>query len=154
MNYEKLNLYLAHFGKNISEFYKEINDKYTPIKNNRNHILDFEDLLLLTQKLLANIEVQNNLSEKFKYIMIDEYQDTNETQYNIFMPILKNLTTGNLFVVGDEKQSIYMFREAEVELFYQTQKEVQEKDNPGKFTRAAAFIQIGSQYSIIYKRVI
>ncbi|MCW8849165.1 MAG: UvrD-helicase domain-containing protein, partial [Melioribacteraceae bacterium] len=129
-NYEKLNLYLASFGKNIAGFYKEINEKYTYKKLQKSY-LDFEDLLLLTQKLLANSEIQNALSEKYKYIMIDEYQDTNETQYNIFMPILKNLTTGNLFVVGDEKQSIYMFREAEVALFYQTQKEVQEMDAPG-----------------------
>ena len=129
-DYEKLNLYLADFGKNVSQFYNEINERYT-LKKQLKSYLDFEDLLLLTQKLLENIEVQNNLSEKYKYIMIDEYQDTNETQYNIFMPILKNLTKGNLFVVGDEKQSIYMFREAEVELFYQTQKEFKGKGNPG-----------------------
>ena len=128
-DFEQLNLYLAIFGKNIAQFYIEINERYTNKKQLKSY-LDFEDLLLLTQKLLSNIEVRNALSEKYKYIMIDEYQDTNETQYNIFMPILKNLSVGNLFVVGDEKQSIYMFREAEVELFYQTQREIQDKDNP------------------------
>lgn len=56
--------------------------------------------------------------------MIDEYQDTNEIQYNIFMPVLKHLQTGNLFVVGDEKQSIYMFRDAELEVFNKTKREI------------------------------
>ncbi|MCB9219721.1 MAG: UvrD-helicase domain-containing protein [Ignavibacteriales bacterium] len=123
-DYEKLNYTLANFGKDITTFYKEINEKYI-LKKHQKSYLDFEDLLLLTQELLQKQEVKDELSEKYKYIMIDEYQDTNETQYNIFMPILKNLKTGNLFVVGDEKQSIYMFREAEVELFQQTKKEIE-----------------------------
>jgi ATP-dependent helicase/nuclease subunit A len=129
-NYENLNKDLAIFGKDIINFYKEINECYTNKKNQKS-FLDFEDLLLLTQKLLKKTEVKESLSEKFKYIMIDEYQDTNDTQYNIFMPILKNLSAGNLFVVGDEKQSIYMFREAEVELFNQTKKEIETKETKG-----------------------
>ena len=127
-NYKVLNKELAIFGKEIIKFYQEINERYTHKKNQKS-FLDFEDLLLLTQKLLSKTDVKELLSEKFKYIMIDEYQDTNETQYNIFMPILKNLSTGNLFVVGDEKQSIYMFREAEVELFNQTKKEIETKES-------------------------
>jgi len=127
-DYESLNKYLAKFGKEITEFYTQINERYTNKKQQKSY-LDFEDLLLRTQHLLNKTEVKEALSEKFKYIMIDEYQDTNETQYNIFMPILKNLSTGNLFVVGDEKQSIYMFREAEVELFNQTKKEIENKEN-------------------------
>ncbi len=126
-NFEILNKDLAVFGRDITKFYQEINERYTAKKNQKS-FLDFEDLLLLTQKLLNETDVKELLSEKFKYIMIDEYQDTNETQYNIFMPILKNLSTGNLFVVGDEKQSIYMFREAEVELFNQTKKEIETKE--------------------------
>lgn len=125
-NYLSLNKDLANFGKQITDFYIEINKRYSNKKLSKSY-LDFEDLLLLTQKLLSNYEVKNALSKKYKYIMIDEYQDTNETQYNIFMPILKNLSTGNLFVVGDEKQSIYMFREAEVELFNQTKREIETK---------------------------
>ena len=127
-NFKELNKALAIFGKEIIKFYQEINERYTHKKNQKS-FLDFEDLLLLTQKLLSKTEVKELLSDKYKYIMIDEYQDTNETQYNIFMPILKNLSTGNLFVVGDEKQSIYMFREAEVELFNQTKKEIETKES-------------------------
>lgn len=127
-DYEQLNNILAEFGKELTSFYNEINERYTNKKQLKSY-LDFEDLLLVTQDLLTNEEVKNALSEKYKYIMIDEYQDTNETQYNIFMPILKNLTSGNLFVVGDEKQSIYMFREAEVELFNQTKREIKSKED-------------------------
>ncbi len=125
---EKLNFDLAKFGKEISQFYKEINSKYT-IKKQQKSFLDFEDLLLFTQKLVMKKEVKNALAEKYKYIMIDEYQDTNEIQYNIFMPILNNLDTGNLFIVGDEKQSIYMFREAEVELFDKTKNRIKGDNN-------------------------
>ncbi len=57
--------------------------------------------------------------------MIDEYQDTNEIQYNIFLPILDQLKKGNLFVVGDEKQSIYMFRDAELEVFDLTKQNIE-----------------------------
>ena len=60
-----------------------------------------------TQKLLLLDDVKKYLSDKFSYLMVDEYQDTNELQYNIFMPILDNLKKGNLFVVGDEKQAIF-----------------------------------------------
>ena len=123
-NYKLLNKELAKFGLTLIEFYKEIFQRYTTKKTQKAY-LDFEDILLYAQKLLSNPEVQNALSDKYKYIMVDEYQDTNEIQYNIFMPILKNLQTGNLFVVGDEKQSIYMFREAEVEIFRKTKKEIE-----------------------------
>ena len=64
--------------------------------------------------------------------MIDEYQDTNELQYEIFMPILDHLRSGNLFVVGDEKQSIYLFRNAELEIFERTKNEIQSMDKDGE----------------------
>lgn len=64
--------------------------------------------------------------------MIDEYQDTNELQYNIFLPILNELRTGNLFVVGDEKQSIYRFRDAELEVFRKTNNDIRTVNDEGK----------------------
>lgn len=122
-NHEKQNLALAKFGKEISNFYLEILEDYTDKKHQKAY-LDFEDLLLLTQNLLINGDVKEQISQKFKFIMVDEYQDTNEVQYNILMPILRNLDSGNLFVVGDEKQSIYKFREAEVRIFNQTKQDI------------------------------
>ncbi|MCX6174026.1 MAG: UvrD-helicase domain-containing protein [Ignavibacteriales bacterium] len=114
---------LARIGKAFLKFFNSTNKLYADKKKQKGY-LDFEDLLIFTQQVLQREEVQTYLREKFRYIMIDEYQDTNELQYEIFMPILDNLRSGNLFVVGDEKQSIYMFRNAELEVFNKTKKEI------------------------------
>ncbi len=114
---------LARIGRTYLKIFNSINKLYTDRKKQKGY-LDFEDLLIFTQHVLQREEVQTYLREKFRYIMIDEYQDTNELQYEIFMPILDNLRSGNLFVVGDEKQSIYMFRNAELEVFNKTKKEI------------------------------
>ncbi|MBI5808663.1 MAG: UvrD-helicase domain-containing protein [Ignavibacteriales bacterium] len=122
---------LARIGKAYLNIFSNTNKLYTDRKKQKGY-LDFEDLLIFTQQVLQREEVQAYLREKFRYIMIDEYQDTNELQYEIFMPILDNLRSGNLFVVGDEKQSIYMFRNAELEVFNKTKKEIQETEKVGK----------------------
>ncbi|MCX7797851.1 MAG: UvrD-helicase domain-containing protein [Melioribacter sp.] len=124
----ELHFELAKFGKNFIDIYKYVHNSYTDKKNQRGY-LDFEDILLYTQKIIHNDDVLFYLRNKYKYIMIDEYQDTNELQYQIFMPILDDLKRGNLFVVGDDKQSIYMFRDAELEIFNRTKEEV-EKSYP------------------------
>ncbi|NOX17694.1 MAG: UvrD-helicase domain-containing protein [Chlorobi bacterium] len=89
-------------------------------------LLDYEDLLLKANEIIKRAEVREALNNKYRFIMIDEYQDTNEIQYDIVMPILENLRSGNLFVVGDEKQSIYRFRGAEPEVYEKTKKEIGE----------------------------
>ena len=79
-----------------------------------NNALDFDDLLMETRNLLAsNKEVLEYLSGRFHYILVDEFQDTNGVQYEI----VKLLSTvhGNLFVVGDDDQSIYGWRGAKIE---------------------------------------
>jgi len=80
---------------------------------NKNNLVDFDDLLLLTYKILDEFpEVAENYSRKYQYIMVDEYQDTNDIQ----MQILKKLCTthNNICVVGDDDQSIYGFRGANI----------------------------------------
>lgn len=114
---------LAEFGKIFAEVYSGIISVYSEKKKHKSY-LDFEDILIFAETLLTKEEVRKALSERFSFIMIDEYQDTDELQYNIFMPILDNLKKGNLFVVGDEKQSIYMFRDAELEIFSKTKNEI------------------------------
>lgn len=95
--------------KEIAKIYKE----YQKSLKNAN-ALDFDDILLLTVKLLKeNEKILEKYQKKFKYIMVDEYQDTNRVQYE-----LVKLLSGyynNLCVVGDDDQSIYKFRGAAIE---------------------------------------
>ncbi|MBU1019856.1 MAG: UvrD-helicase domain-containing protein [Firmicutes bacterium] len=79
-----------------------------------NNLLDFEDLIVLTIKLLKeHQDVREYYQEKFKYVLIDEFQDTNNVQYDLVSLLLgKNQ---NIFIVGDEDQSIYAFRGANIE---------------------------------------
>ena len=125
-NHSEIELELAKFGQIFIHFFNKTLELYTEKKREAGY-LDYEDILLFTQNILQIEDVRKALSEKFKYIMIDEYQDTNELQYKIFLPILDNLKSGNLFVVGDEKQSIYMFRDAELEIFNKTKYEITER---------------------------
>jgi ATP-dependent helicase/nuclease subunit A len=122
---------LAELGLMFIELFTASLSAYEKRKNNYAY-LDFEDILIKTMEIISNDDVKQKLSSKFKYIMIDEYQDTNELQYNIFLPILNELHTGNLFVVGDEKQSIYRFRDAELEVFRKTNNDIQTVNNEGK----------------------
>ena len=76
-----------------------------------NNLVDFDDLLLLTYKILNNNDdLAEEISEKYKYIMVDEYQDTNEIQLLLLKKLCK--THNNICVVGDDDQSIYGFRGA------------------------------------------
>jgi ATP-dependent helicase/nuclease subunit A len=122
-NHREIELLLAQFGKIIFYFFQKTAEFYEKKKREKGY-LDYEDMLLYSKKVLSDSGVQHALSENFKYVMIDEYQDTNELQYQIFLPILDFLKKGNLFVVGDEKQSIYMFRDAELEVFSNTKRDI------------------------------
>ncbi len=78
-----------------------------------NNLVDFDDLLSLTYKiLLENDDLREEISNKYQYIMVDEYQDTNELQYQL----LKLLASehNNICVVGDDDQSIYGWRGANI----------------------------------------
>ena len=88
--------------------YKEYNERL--IKSNS---MDFDDLLMKTNELLNNHpEVLAKYQEKFKYILVDEYQDTNNSQYLIVKALSDRYQ--NICVVGDDAQSIYSFRGANI----------------------------------------
>ncbi|MBL7758223.1 MAG: UvrD-helicase domain-containing protein, partial [Chitinophagaceae bacterium] len=88
----------------------------------KNGAMDFDDLLLKFYELLRNVpECLSKYQRKFKYILIDEYQDTNPAQYEIIK--LLGAMHENVCVVGDDAQSIYSFRGATIENILQFQKD-------------------------------
>ena len=94
--------------KQIAEVFAEY-EKYL----SENNLVDFDDLIALTYKLLdENPDLAKATSEKYQYIMIDEYQDTNELQLKLLQKLCT--THNNLCVVGDDDQSIYGWRGAHI----------------------------------------
>jgi DNA helicase-2/ATP-dependent DNA helicase PcrA len=78
-----------------------------------NNALDFDDLLIKTVRLLRDVdEVREKYNNKFRYILVDEYQDTNSLQFALIS--LTTQKTQNIAVVGDEDQSIYKWRGADI----------------------------------------
>ncbi len=95
--------------------YKKVAKIYALYQANieENNLVDFDDLLMLTYKILdEHEELRKETSNRYKYIMVDEYQDTNELQFRL----LEHLCSehGNLCVVGDDDQSIYGWRGANI----------------------------------------
>ncbi len=113
-------------GKNLLQTPEELNlgidsplkeklaEVYSRYQNSlyKNNALDFDDLLMLTVKIFQNFpKILQKYQKKFTYILVDEYQDTNQAQY-LLLSLLG--THHNLFVVGDDAQSIYKFRGSDI----------------------------------------
>ena len=97
----------------LDELLRRFGSLYEQLKRERGAV-DFDDLELLARELLAErAGVRAAWSDRFELLMVDEFQDTNQRQ----LGILEALDRGNLFTVGDELQSIYGFRHADVSLF-------------------------------------
>ncbi|MGD9761026.1 MAG: ATP-dependent helicase [Candidatus Izemoplasmatales bacterium] len=80
----------------------------------KNNLVDFQDLLVLVLELFQkHPDVLKKYQEKFEYILVDEFQDTNDLQYEIVHMLAVNHR--NLFIVGDEDQSIYAFRGSNIQ---------------------------------------
>ena len=105
-NAEIEKFFQSEMEKIAYEVYLEYN-----VKLKKNNSVDFDDLLWLPVKLFKeNTDVLEHYQDKFQYILIDEYQDTNEVQYKLVKLLAEKYR--NLFVVGDPDQSIYQFRGA------------------------------------------
>lgn len=103
------------------DFFIRLYEQYEEYKNNCG-LIDFDDMLVLTLRgLQANPKVVQSLQETYKYIQVDEYQDTNNVQSQIIYLIAGE--NGNLAVVGDDDQSIYGFRAATPEIMLSFKKQ-------------------------------
>jgi DNA helicase II / ATP-dependent DNA helicase PcrA len=101
----------------------------------RQHVLDYDDLLLYWAQMMAEPSIAADIAERFDHVLVDEYQDTNRLQASILLA-LKPSGVG-LTVVGDDAQSIYSFRAATVRNIL---------DFPGHFTPPAEIVTLDRNY--------
>ena len=110
-------LFASDFRKQARDFYQQkVADVYEYYERElrKNNALDFDDLLLVAVKLLqSNEAVLDKYSKRFRYVMIDEYQDTNHDQYLLAKLLASHWK--NIAVVGDADQSIYAWRGADIQ---------------------------------------
>jgi ATP-dependent helicase/nuclease subunit A len=115
----------------LDELLQGYGSAYEQLKRERATV-DFDDLELLARELLDEHEsVRQAWADRFELVMVDEFQDTNARQ----LGILEALQRGNLFTVGDELQSIYGFRHADVSLFRARRAELRELGGSLQLTR-------------------
>jgi len=99
-----------YFLSEVEKIAKQIYFEYEKVLK-KNNVVDFDDLLKLPVDLfMKNKDILERYQDKYKYILIDEYQDTNEVQYKLVK--LLSSKYRNIFVVGDQNQAIYGFRQA------------------------------------------
>lgn len=100
--------YMDYYKRNVGEVYSLYEKKLK-----ENNALDFDDLILKTVELLeSDEEVRNYYKDKFEYVFVDEYQDTNASQYKLIRLFCRE--NPNITVVGDNDQSIYKWRGADI----------------------------------------
>lgn len=111
-------------GDSWEQMVQKVYRKYQE-KLQKSNALDFDDLIMVTVKMLQkNRQVLQKYQERLSYILVDEYQDTNMAQYTLVQLLAGG--QGNICVVGDEDQSIYAFRGADIRNILEF-----EKDFPG-----------------------
>ena len=108
LQYREENVGVSFRNKRIADAYEEYQKRLK-----KNNALDFDDLLMLTVELFhSHDEVLANYQNRFRYIIVDEYQDTNNAQFELVKLLADR--NRNLCVVGDDDQSIYRFRGANI----------------------------------------
>ena len=101
--------YTVYYLKMLEEFERRYDEK-----KRENRVIDFADMEHIAVRILKNEEAAEILRKRFKFIFVDEYQDTNNIQEHLISRVAR---ADNVFRVGDVKQSIYKFRQAEPEIF-------------------------------------
>ena len=111
-----------YFSKNCAEdIFRKIFASYEQRKRNA-RLIDFDDMLSYTWELLTKRpDILEAWQKKFRYILVDEFQDINRLQYDILRLLAQ--PENNLFIVGDDDQSIYRFRGAKPEIMLNFQKD-------------------------------
>ncbi|MBM7571490.1 helicase-exonuclease AddAB subunit AddA [Aquibacillus albus] len=127
--------------KQLTVLVKEFRQEYTKLKKEK-ALVDFSDLehhalnILLDDTSTPDMNkpsaVALEMRKNYTEILVDEYQDTNLVQETLISLISDQEGNGNMFMVGDVKQSIYRFRHAEPSLFIEKYKRFSDQDNPGK----------------------
>lgn len=114
---------LNDFKEILWEILEKINTQYLKLKKEEN-IYQFDDIIKLVIEILENKVICQEIKNKYQEILIDEYQDTNDFQ-NYF---INKISNNNLFLVGDIKQSIYGFRNANPDNFQKLQLEFEQNN--------------------------
>lgn len=107
---DKEHIECRNFTNELEQLYLE----FQTYKKSRD-MMDYDDILIYFYELLQNSIIQNRISNSYKYVMVDEYQDTNDLQEKIIIKLCQN--NNNIAVVGDDYQSIYGFRGSNVNNF-------------------------------------
>jgi ATP-dependent exoDNAse (exonuclease V) beta subunit len=111
--------------------------------------LDFLDLLMRARSLvLENDEVRREFQARFRYILVDEFQDTDPLQASLLLALASDdrgrVRPGALFIVGDPKQSIYRFRRADVGIYHEICEQLVERDGATRVTLRTSFRSVPS----------
>ncbi len=114
---------LIRVTRSLLAVYDEVQRAYEQHKIQAGQ-LDFDDLQIKVRNLLQQESIHEQFAERYPYIMVDEYQDTNQLQYEILKPLVSDFKSGNLLIVGDQNQSIYRFRGADVRVFNKTRDDI------------------------------
>ena len=101
--------YTVYYLRMLEEF-----ERRYDAKKREKRVIDFADMEHIAVRILKNDEAADTLRRRFRFIFVDEYQDTNNIQENLISRVAR---PDNVFRVGDVKQSIYKFRQAEPEIF-------------------------------------
>ncbi|MCL2759836.1 MAG: UvrD-helicase domain-containing protein, partial [Treponema sp.] len=151
----------AGFTISIMNLLTELQNIYL-VKKRAEGVLTFRDVASLSRTILIEQkDIRQSEKETFKTIMIDEFQDNNELQKDILfllaenlnkssgaVPEAKDLSPDKLFFVGDEKQSIYLFRGADVSVFRKLKNEIKSSDLPLKINYRSSPHLIGAYNAI------